>query len=128
VNPRRGARVLAAGRLALGLAVLVAPEKVAGGWLGERHAATPVVQDLARSLGVRDLALGLVTLQTLEDPIAGPRVQAACAVVDGVDALATLVAREDLPSRGVIGTAAVAGAAAVAGFYFAHRLAHADGR
>ena len=29
------------------------------------------------------------------------------------------------PRRGVIGTVAIAGAAAVAGFYFSHKLAHA---
>jgi hypothetical protein len=119
MNPRRGAWVLAASRLALGVVVLVAPERVTAGWLGTRHAEKPVVRDLARSLGARDLALGLATLQTLDDPVAGPRVQAACAVVDSVDALATLLARSDLPKRGVIGTAAVAG------FGFGNGLAHA---
>jgi hypothetical protein len=125
MEPRRGAWVLAASRLALGVAVLVAPEKVTGGWLGERHAERPVVRDLARSLGARDLALGLTALQTLDDPVAGPRVQAACAVVDSVDALATVATRADLPRRGVIGTVAIAGAAAAAGLHFSHKLAHA---
>jgi hypothetical protein len=125
MTPRRGAWVLAASRLALGVAVLVAPERVTAEWLGEDHAGRPVVKDLARSLGARDVALGFATLQTLEDPVAGPRVQAACAVVDSVDALATIAARSDLPRRGVIGTVAIAGAAAVAGFYFSHKLAHA---
>jgi hypothetical protein len=125
VDARRGAWVLAAGRLGLGAVVLAAPERVTAGWLGEDHARSPVVQDLARSLGARDLALGLVALQTLDDPLAGPRVQAACAVVDSVDALATLMARRDLPGRGVIGTVAVATAAAVAGFCFSRRLAKA---
>jgi hypothetical protein len=36
-----------------------------------------------------------------------------------------LAARSALPRRGVIGTVALAGAAAVAGFHFAHKLAHA---
>jgi hypothetical protein len=122
---RQGAWLLAAGRAVLGATILVAPERVTGRWLGQRHAREPVVRDLARSLGVRDLALGLVTLQTLDDPVVGPRVQAACAVADTVDALATFAARRSLPRSGVIGTVLVAGAAAKAGFYFSHKLAHA---
>ncbi len=115
--------LLAAGRSALGVAVLAAPERVTAGWLGEANAKLPVVGDLARSLGARDLALGLATLQTLGDSDLGPRVQALCALVDGVDVLATLLAREHLPRKGVLGTVAIAGAAMAAGLYFSHRLA-----
>jgi hypothetical protein len=124
IAPRRGAWLLAVGRAALGTAVLASPEKVTAGWLGKSHAHSPVVEYLARSLGARDLALAIATLQTLEDPVVGPRVQAACAAVDSVDALATIIARAELPTRGVIGTVAIAGTAAGAGFYFSHRLAH----
>jgi len=124
ISPRRGAFLLAAGRAALGVAVLVAPEQVTARWLGEESSKLAVVGDLARSLGVRDLALGIATLKTLDDP-AGPLVQAACAVADSVDVLATVLARDALPRKGVYGTVAVAGAAAAAGFYFSHRLAHA---
>jgi hypothetical protein len=125
VDPRRGALLLAAGRAALGVAVLIAPEQVTARWLGADNAKLPVVGDLARSLGVRDVALGFAALQTLDDPISGPRIQAACAVADTVDVLATVLARKALPRVGVVGTVAVAGAAAGAGFYFSHRLAHA---
>jgi len=125
VNPRRGAWLLAAGRAGLGVAVLAAPEQVVGGWLGREHAGKPVVLDLARSLGARDLALGVATLQTLDDAVVGPRVQALCAFVDGVDVLATIIARRELPASGALGTVAVAGVAATAGFYFSHKLAHA---
>jgi hypothetical protein len=123
MSPRRGALVLAAGRVALGVAVLLAPERVTGRWLGV-HSGHPAVRYLARSLGVRDLALGVLVLQTLDDPRLGPSAQAACAVVDSVDALATVAARSDLPVAGAAGTVAVAGGAAAAGFLFAHRLAH----
>jgi len=125
MNPRQGAWVLAAGRAALGVAVLLAPEQITSRWLGKRHAEQPVVRDLVRSLGARDLALGIATLHTIDDPVFGPRVQAVCAVVDSVDVLATIAAREALPRKGVIGTVAVAGAVAAAGFYFSHKLAHA---
>ena len=123
MNPRRGAFVLAAGRIALGVAVLVAPERVTGRWLGV-HAGHPAVRYLAHSLGVRDLVLGVLVLQALDDPERGPRAQAACAVVDSVDALATVAARSDLPVAGVMGTVAVAAGAAGAGFLFSHKLAH----
>ena len=123
MSPRRGAQLLAASRVALGVAVLAAPEQVTERWLGE-HAANPVVRYLARSLGARDLALGILALTTVEDPELGPRTQALCAVADSVDALATVAARSELPLLGVIGTVAVAGAAAGAGFLFSHRLAH----
>lgn len=124
MSARRGALGLATGRVALGAAVLATPEKVTARWLGS-HARHPIVRYLARSLGVRDLVLGVLALQTLDDPRIGPRVQAACAVADSVDALATLAVRSDMPAAGMIGTVAVAGAAAGAGFYFSHMLARA---
>jgi hypothetical protein len=125
LTPRQGAGLLAAGRALLGLAVLASPEKVTAHWLGEENAQIPAVADLARGLGARDLGLGIATLQTLADPVVGPRVQALCAVADTADALATLIARRHLPRVGALTTVAVAGASAVAGFYFSHKLAHA---
>lgn len=125
MSPRRGAWLLAIGRAVLGVVVLASPEKVTAAWLGESNARTPVVGYLARSLGARDLALGLATLHTLDDPVIGPRVQAACAAVDSVDALATVVARKSLPASGVLGTVAIAGGAAAAGFYLSRVLARA---
>ena len=124
MNPQRGAAVLAGGRAALGAAVLLAPESVTSRWLGG-HARHPAVRYLARLLGVRDLALGILALSTLEERKVRSRVQAMCALADSVDALATIAARSKLPTRGVIGTAVVAGAAAGAGVYFASELDNA---
>jgi hypothetical protein len=124
VDPRRAAGLLAAGRAALGVAVLVAPEAVTSRWLGD-SASHPVVRYVARSLGVRDLALGVLALRTLDDPRVAAQVQAACAVADSVDALATVAARSELPPVGAVGTVAVAGAAAVAGFRLSRALADA---
>lgn len=121
MSPRKGARVLAIGRAAFGAALLFVPEKVAKGWLGE-YAERPAVHALVRSIGVRDVVLGMIALHTLDHPEVGPRWQATCAVVDTVDLLATGVARKDLPAAGVAGTALVAGGAAAAGFYFSRAL------
>jgi len=103
---------------------MIAPERVTARWLGEHNAALPVVGDLARGLAIRDIALGVAALQTIDDPVAGPRIQAAAAAADLVDAAATVLARRHLPAKGVLGTVVIAGAAAAAGFYFAHVLAH----
>ena len=115
--------MLAGGRAALGIAVLAAPARVTSRWLGEENAAHPIVRDLALSLGARDLALGLAGLATAGDPVQGPRVLAACALVDGADVVATLVSREHLPRRGVLAAVAGAALAAAAGGYLARELA-----
>ncbi len=126
MNPRLGVRLLAYGRAAIGAAVLVAPEAVMTRWLGEENARHGGVKDLGRGLAARDIGLALAALQTLDDPVIGPRVQVACALADGADALSTLIERRALPRIGVVSTVAVAGGAAVAGLYFAHLLAHED--
>jgi len=122
MQAERAAGLLAAGRAALGLAVLAAPESVISRWLGG-HASHPVVRYLARSVGARDLALGVLALRTLDDPHRAAQVQAACAVADSVDALATVAVRSELPPVGAAGTVAVAGGAAVAGFWLSRALA-----
>jgi hypothetical protein len=125
MGPRQAARLIAAARVALGAAVLVAPEVVTSRWLGDDNASHPAVRYLARSLGVRDLALGVLALRTLDDPRVASQVQVACAAADSVDALATVAVRSKLPPVGAIGTVAVAGAAACAGFYLSRALAEA---
>jgi hypothetical protein len=108
--------------VALGLAVLVAPEEVTSRWLGD-HARHPAVRYLAHSLGARDVALGALALATLRDGRHAAQVQVACAAADTADALATIAARADLPVVGAIGTVAVAGGAAIAELYLARELA-----
>jgi hypothetical protein len=125
VSPRRAMWLSAAGRMALGTAVMIAPERIVGHWLGKENAASAAVQDLGRGLAARDIALGFATLQTLDDAVLGPRILAACAVADTVDTIATIVARRHLPRAGVIATVAIAGGTAAAGFYCSHKLAHA---
>jgi hypothetical protein len=125
LNPRRAARLLAVGRAALGVTVLLAPEQVMSHWLGKDNARQGGVKDLGRGLAARDIALALAVIQTLDDPVVGPRVQVAAAFADGVDAVATMLERDSLPVVGVYGTVAIAGGSAVLGLYLAHRLAHA---
>jgi hypothetical protein len=121
-DPRRLAGALAAGRVALGVAVLLAPEEVTSRWLGA-HARHPAVRYLAHSLGARDVALGALALGSLGDARFAARTQVACAAADAVDALATVAAREELPALGAIGTVLVAGGAAALELRLARALA-----
>ena len=121
MSPKLGAQLVAAGRVAIGAALLLAPGRAAAPWLGD-HVRRPAVRALVRSVGVRDLVLGMIALHTVDHPDVGPRWQATCAVVDGVDALATVGAAGDLPASGVAGTVALAGGAAVAGAWFSREL------
>jgi hypothetical protein len=121
VSPRAAARALATGRIAFGVALLLAPKLLARRWLGEL-AERPAVLALVRSIGIRDLVMGAIALHTIDHPDVGPRWQATCAVVDTTDLLATLTARSDLPAAGAVNTALVAGGAAAAGFYCSRAL------
>lgn len=120
---RRAAWLTAAGRIALGAAVLAAPERVMTRWLGEGNARHGGVKDLGRGLAARDIALGMAALATLDDPVLGPRVQLGCALADGADAVSTVLERRSLPRFSALGTVAVAGGAALAGLFFARELA-----
>ena len=124
MGARRAALLLALGRAALGAAVLAAPEAVTSHWLGAENASQGAVKALGRGLAARDIGLALASWQTIDDPVAGPRMQLACAFADGSDALGTLLARRSLPRLGAVGTVAIAGGAAVAGLYLARELAH----
>ena len=115
----------AAGRTAVGTAMMIAPGRVVGHWLGRENASSAAVQTLARGFAAREIALGFATLQTLDDAVIGPRVLAAVAVADTVDTVATILARKHLPRAGVIATIAIAGGTAVADVYCSHKLAHA---
>jgi hypothetical protein len=107
-------RLLACGRIGIGLALFAAPRTAARLWLGDEGSAAAGV--LARGLGARDLAIGIGTLVALdgEDHHVDPWLDAAVAA-DTADATATLLARRELDTRVVVGTMAVALGAAASG-------------
>ncbi len=116
-----GARLIAVGRVLFGAAMVARPAKVTTPWLGGT-AATAGTQVAVRALGIRDLMLGAMTLHTLNHPQVGPRWVATCAVNDFVDMVSTLKGRDELPSRGVAGTVALAGGTVVASLAVARSL------
>ena len=116
MGPRSAAQQLAAGRIVVGLGLLVAPRLVGRAWIGD-DADRPGATVFARALGIRDLLLGAFALRS---PI--PHVVGACAAADAVDLVATLARRDDLPATAVAGTVAVAGGATIAGLALAVAL------
>lgn len=110
---RSCARALAYARIAIGTAALVAPRRVVRSWLGP-HAEAPAVALLARSLGARDLALGLGTVLAMGHEVPARGWVEAGGLADAGDLLATLVAFRWLPRsrRWAVATAAATTAAA----------------
>jgi hypothetical protein len=105
------ARGLAGGRVAIGLALLVAPDLVTRSWVG-RDGRSPGGRLLARSLGARDAVIGLGALASLGDSRQLQRWLLGGVAADVADFGATLTMPKGASRTGVL---AVAGGAAVAG-------------
>lgn len=96
---RRAAGALAAARALLGVGALVLPRLPAAPWVGAEEARRTSVRLFARTLGGRDLALGLGALAALAGDGEARRFVEAGALADGCDAAATLLAFTKLPAR-----------------------------
>ena len=105
-------RFIAAGRIAAGLALLLAPGRTSRAWIGDHG---PAGEALTRCVGIRDLVMGGIALHTVDHPQVGPRWVATCALADAVDAGASFAARRALPVGGAVGVPVVGSAAAVVG-------------
>ncbi|MEA2369887.1 MAG: hypothetical protein QOH12_281 [Solirubrobacteraceae bacterium] len=126
IGPQAGARVLAIARVGIGAALLIRPRQAGAAWVGRKAARQRGTQALLRSMGARDMVIGMIALHTLKNPQVGPRWQRTCAAIDGVDAIVTLAAIGDLPLYGVVWVTALAGGSALAGLRFAGGLAAAS--
>lgn len=113
---------VAAGRVAIGAALLAAPAAGTRQWVGSAG-ETPGGGVLARSLGARDLVLGLGAVLALRSGSSAARGWLlAAAAADAADFAGTAIARRDLPSPGATAVAALAGGAAAAGVWLASQL------
>jgi hypothetical protein len=115
------ARLVAAGRIGFGVALLVTPERVTSLWLGG-DAGRPGTRVVTRGLGARDLALGAGALAAADSQLR-PWVAAAI-VADTADLLATVAAGKSLPLRGRVLVGAVASGGAVLGTLALAALPH----
>lgn len=113
-DSRTLATLLAAGRLAIGLAASAFPELGARSWIGE-HGRGPAGKVLGRALGARDLALAIGALTSLGEDQQFWRWIRMGALADAADALATVLNWRSLPKRSRIGVFGVAAGAAALG-------------
>lgn len=112
VSLQRAVVAISLGRVALGLGLLVAPERIARSWVGPLG-SEPSVAVLARAVGARDVVLGAGAAAALLSGDGSARGWLlAQAASDSGDLVATLLARDALPTLGVRATAALAGGSA----------------
>lgn len=120
MDDRDLARALALGRVAIGAGLLVAPGRIA--LLVGPAAAEPAGRWLTRVGGIRDLLLGVLTLQALDAKAPVRSLLVAGAVADGVDFAATVAAYRRLPRFGRVVLLGAAGGAVALGLRLASRL------
>jgi hypothetical protein len=113
LNPMPATRALAAGRIALGMGLLVAPDLAARSWFGRTDAGLRLT---LRSIGARGVALGAGLLLAAED--ARPWLLAGIGA-DVVDAAAATAAAGDLPPAKIVPGAVLAVAFAAVGAWAA---------
>jgi hypothetical protein len=102
----------ARGRMAIGAALVLAPRLAGPMWIGA-DGERPGAKVLARSLGARDLALGLGTAVALDRgaPVRGWLEGAALA--DAVDLVGALLAGDSIPQGKRLSVALIAGASMI---------------
>jgi hypothetical protein len=98
-DARRWATALAWGRIGIGVASVAAPRAALAPWVGEDDAARPSVRLLARSLGGRDIALGVGTLLAMshDAPVRG-WIEAG-ALADAADTVGSVLVFRGLPTK-----------------------------
>lgn len=116
---RSAAGALAAGRVVLGVTAMAAPALPSLPWVGRAEAARPAVKLFARSMGARDIALGLGAVLAFrhEAPLRG-WVEAG-GLCDAGDVMGTLVHFRELPRVGRLVILAVAGGSMAASRWLA---------
>lgn len=98
-DARRYARLLSYARVGLGVTAFVAPRLPSVPWVGDAEARRPSVQLLARSLGARDVALGVGPVLALRHGAPARGWVEAGGLADAGDLVGTLVAWRTLPRR-----------------------------
>lgn len=121
LDVRQTVRNLAIGRIAFGAAMILLPRFVGTRWVGPDGAASGA-KVITRGLGARDLALGVLTLEAVDDDRPVDRLIELGVFCDAVDAVSTLVAGGSVPFARRIGTVLVAGGAAAVGLGVLDRL------
>lgn len=101
------ARMLAAGRVLIGITMFAAPDLVAAPWIG-KDSCTEGTRVVVRALGARDAALGAGTLAVAGDAAQLRRWLIASSASDAADFVATLSGPRAPARSAVLGLAAAA--------------------
>ena len=117
MDPRTLARLHALGRIAIGSALTLAPERAATAWVGDL-ARRPGTRVLATALGARDLALGVGTAVAVSRGYGASPWLRAAVLADAADLVATLRARRHLPPVGAAGAGVLAAGSVALGLWF----------
>lgn len=104
----------ALGRIAFGVGLIAAPERVASGWIGE-DARRRAVKIAVRGLGARDVALSAGALAFARDGDAARPWLLSAVACDCADVAATIAAGDAIPERARVGTLVLAGGSALVG-------------
>lgn len=115
IDVQARARAVAIGRIALGASFLVAPGVALRAWPGHDEARGPVSRLLARSVGVRDIALGVGTLLAVEHDTPVRGWLEAAMLADAGDAAAIVVGFRHLPRMRAVAMLGASLGAVVAG-------------
>jgi hypothetical protein len=110
MNAALTARLVGAGRIGFGVALILTPGRVTARWLDAGRAGTRV---LSRGLGARDVALGVGAL-AVSEPQLRPWVPATI-VADTADVMATVAAGDSLPLAGRVLVCAITSGGAILG-------------
>jgi hypothetical protein len=116
MEPRDLARLHAFGRIAVGAALAVAPERSGRAWIGE-VGRRPGAAVLATGLGARDLAIGVGIASALRRGHGANPWLRAGVLADTADLVATVRARHDLSAPAVAGVGLLAGGSAALGLW-----------
>ncbi|MDP8938401.1 MAG: hypothetical protein M3O23_11855 [Actinomycetota bacterium] len=108
-------RAVAIGRIVLGASFVVAPGLGLRAWPGNDEARGPVSRLLARSVGVRDIALGMGTLLAVQHDTPARGWLEATMLADAGDAAAILLGFRHLPRVRAVAMLGASVGAAVAG-------------
>ena len=114
MDARLAMQVLQAGRVAIGAALVAAPARPGGDWVGE-DGRTPGGQVAMRALGAREILVGAGAFHAARsgDVRTAATWSLAIAACDLVDAVATGAAASSLPRHGApVGALALGSAAA----------------
>ena len=121
MDARTATALLSAARVAVGVALLAAPERTAAGWLGRRVVSASGGRIAVQAIGIRDVVAGggaLAVLAAGGDDRELARWVAASMVADSVDVASTLASGRrgtgKQASTGLALGAAAAGAACLA--------------